>query len=207
MSKQAVKFPNLGGASIHQMVIALSAARKIKQFSTSLINYRRRNADKGSYEVTFTDDPVLYGDDALKAPKTSRERQLTVGTPLYEFDLDDSPPNTYRLEPGKQFEVTVVQRIMREVFEEEIKDLEYDAEKCAPLCKRLSDVVKARVKGLQYPRYKIIALVYVGQKEGQDVRITSRCVWDTRFDNCAQYAYEGLHDTYAVGMVYGIYQE
>ena len=45
------------------------------------------------------------------------------------------------------------------------------------VAKELSDVVKEKVKGLGFDRYKLIVQVTVGQKVGQAMRIASRCLW------------------------------
>ena len=45
------------------------------------------------------------------------------------------------------------------------------------VAKELSDVVKEKVKGLGFDRYKLVVQVTVGQKVGQAMRIASRCLW------------------------------
>ncbi|XP_064626010.1 dynein light chain Tctex-type 5-B-like [Lineus longissimus] len=68
------------------------------------------------------------------------------------------------------------------------------------------EVVKARVKEMMVPRYKIICVVHIGQLDGQGCKITSRCLWDQRYDTCSTYEYRN-HSLFAVGTVYGVYSE
>ncbi len=46
----------------------------------------------------------------------------------------------------------------------------------------------------------------MGQKQGQAMRIVSRCLWDTQTDNFASEYYEN-ESMYCVCQVYGLYYE
>ena len=67
-------------------------------------------------------------------------------------------------------------------------------------------VIKARVKELMIPRYKIICLVHIGQLGDQSVRISSRCLWDQTNDTYASSEFRNK-SLYAVASVYGVYYE
>ncbi len=49
----------------------------------------------------------------------------------------------------------------------------------------VTEAIKARVKALAYPRYKVVVQVILGQSKHQGVKIASRCLWDTDTDNYA----------------------
>ena len=66
--------------------------------------------------------------------------------------------------------------------------------------------VKARVKELPIPRYKIICLVHIGELNNQGLRISSRCLWNAKFDTFATYEFKN-HSLFAVACVYGVYFE
>lgn len=55
-------------------------------------------------------------------------------------------------------------------------------------------------------RYKLVIQVTVGQKQGQAMRIISRCLWDQTNDNFASEYYEN-ESMYCVCQVYGLYYE
>ena len=87
-----------------------------------------------------------------------------------------------------------------------LKGEKYDPVKCPKLCKKLSDAINQEVKQMPNPRYKLITIVFIGEKKLQDMRIASRCLWDTRFDNCVTIDYSNKN-LYAVINIYGIYYE
>ncbi|XP_031568783.1 tctex1 domain-containing protein 1-like [Actinia tenebrosa] len=207
------KHPNMGGNRIHQVVLARSAALKFKALSTSLVVQRRRNADKGDFQVTHVDEPVAASETRrvpLPVESTSSPRRSTVSTVITPYSLafkNQTPQSTYRLEPTERFREGKVKTIIEETFNSELKDLSYSPEVCSRMTKKLCDMIQQKVKNLQFSRYKCVTVIFLGQKSGQSARVASRCVWDTRFDNYAQFVYEGSKDVFAIGTVYGIYHE
>ena len=67
-------------------------------------------------------------------------------------------------------------------------------------------VVKARVKELMVPRYKIICIIHIGQLKDQGLRVGSRCLWDSSNDTFSSFEYRN-NSLFAIGTVYGIYAE
>lgn len=99
-----------------------------------------------------------------------------------------------------------VKQIIKSVLDEHLNDKEYSPEMCSFNSRICADCIKDRVKKLSLPRYKFICLVHMGQIGQQTMRVASRCSWDTRVDNFAEYSY--VNDTlWAVGLVYGFYYE
>ncbi len=45
---------------------------------------------------------------------------------------------------------------------------------------------------LNYPRYKVVVQVVLGQNKHQGVKIASRCLWDTETDNYASFSYTNV---------------
>lgn len=66
--------------------------------------------------------------------------------------------------------------------------------------------VKARVKALGVPRYKIVVVAHVGQLGGQSLQISSRCLWDPQSDTFSSYVFKNT-SLFAVANVYGVYFE
>ena len=114
--------------------------------------------------------------------------------------------NTYRMEPTKSFNHSEVKGIVEETLESSLKDETYEVTRCRNYCKSLSHTICERVKLLGFYRYKIICVVYIGEKKDQAVRVASRFVWDEKHDNWVDAVYEGP-DMYAVAVVYGVYHE
>lgn len=205
----STKFPSLGSTSIRQVVFARHVAQRFKLLSTNLVIQKRRNADKGNYEVTHIDEPDLH--DPPRRPFVTEtagsHRRSTANVSGLSFLKSQTPQNNYQLEPAERFQADRVRRIIEETLENELKDLSYNPDICSQKSKIISDEIKAKVKALKFSRYKYIVIVFIGQKSGQSARVTSQCVWDTRFDNYAQHVYEGTSDIFALGTVYGLYHE
>ncbi|XP_046336447.1 dynein light chain Tctex-type protein 2B-like isoform X1 [Haliotis rufescens] len=114
--------------------------------------------------------------------------------------------NTYQLEPPAKFRPDQVKPIIEKVLSINLSGKKYDPIECSLLCKCLSDDIKAKVKELNFKRYKIIAQVTIGEKKDQGVRVGSRFLWDSDRDNFASAEFDN-RSLYAVGMVYGVYFE
>lgn len=71
---------------------------------------------------------------------------------------------------------------------------------------RPSQVIRARVKDLMIPRYKIVVLVHIGQLTGQSMQISSRCLWDASNDTFASYSFKNS-SLFGVATVYAVYFE
>nr|XP_033773057.1 tctex1 domain-containing protein 1 isoform X2 [Geotrypetes seraphini] len=107
--------------------------------------------------------------------------------------------NTFQL-------VATVNNILEEVLTSYLQEERYEAELCRQMTKTISEVIKARVKDLMIPRYKIIVLIHIGQLNKQSMRIGSRCIWDTTNDTFSSYALQN-GSLFAVANVYGVYFE
>ncbi|XP_031562868.1 tctex1 domain-containing protein 1-like [Actinia tenebrosa] len=116
---------------------------------------------------------------------------------------------TYRTEPqeDKKFAPHVVKKIMDVALEEAVEGMnQYEATKCKALSVSVCEDIKQKVKWLNYERYKLICVVYFGSVGGQELRVTSRCLWNENFDNFASSSVV-KGDIYAVALMYGVYQE
>ena len=99
-----------------------------------------------------------------------------------------------------------VKPIIQHVLETNLAEQKYDPDFCKDAAIKITEEIKERVKKLCYPRYKFVCHVAIGDINQQDVKIVSRCAWDSAVDRFAQYQYRNYH-LYAVGVVYGIYCE
>lgn len=203
----STKYPSLGGSSIRQVVLARHVAQRFKLISSNLVIQKRRNADKGDYQITHVDEPDIHDRPKPFVTETVHSPRRSIGNFSGLSFLKTPPQNSYRLEPTERFETPKVQRIIEEELENELKGVSYSPEICSQKTKILCDVIKAKVKSLKFSRYKYVVVVFIGQKSGQCARVASRCVWDTRYDNYAQHVYEGPTDVFAIGTVYGLYHE
>ena len=115
--------------------------------------------------------------------------------------------NTYRLEPRSKFLPNKVSGIISQVLRDALANKSYDAKKCAALSCELCDKIKAAVKQLDLPRYKIVSMVTIGQlRDEKGLRIASRCLWNPAFDSYASCSFKNS-SLFAVGTVHACYFE
>ncbi|GFO03264.1 TCTEX1 domain-containing 1 [Plakobranchus ocellatus] len=114
--------------------------------------------------------------------------------------------NTYQLEPNKRFPYASVRNIIKESMENLLSEEQYRPDFCRDMTKTLSETIKARVKSLMIPRYKIICLVQIGELKAQGMRVGSRCLWDEAHDTFSSHEFRNK-SIYAVASVYGVYYE
>jgi hypothetical protein len=131
------------------------------------------------------------------AEERSRDASLQPGTKI---------ENTYRMQPSRSFPSGQVQLIIRQLLEKYLEHEQYKPELCRQMSKSLSEVIRARVKDLMVPRYKIVCLVHIGQLGEQCIRIGSRCLWDSSCDTFASYEFKNS-SLFAVCTVYAVYAE
>lgn len=114
--------------------------------------------------------------------------------------------NSYRLEPHMKFESDKVRDIIESVLESQLKDETYDHKSCKQLVLTLSEIIKSRVKEINYPSYKLVCVVTIGELKDQGFRLGSRCCWDPKWDNFATASFKNK-SLFAVGTVWGVYFE
>ncbi|XP_055497919.1 dynein light chain Tctex-type 5 isoform X1 [Leucoraja erinacea] len=125
---------------------------------------------------------------------------------------DDNPrlalqmENTYQLEPSIYFPETIVSNILKDVLMSYLQEEKYEPELCRQMTKTISEVIKARVKDLMIPRYKIIVLIHIGQLNEQSMRIGSRCLWNANTDTFSSFSFSN-RSLFAVANVYAVYFE
>ncbi|XP_026521466.1 tctex1 domain-containing protein 1 [Notechis scutatus] len=114
--------------------------------------------------------------------------------------------NTYQLGPTKYFPITAVNNILKDVVVSYLQEEQYEAELCRQMTKTISEVIKARIKDLMVPRFKIIVIIYIGQLGKQSMQIGSRCLWDTTSDTFSSYSFKN-RSLFALANVYALYSE
>lgn len=209
-----------GGPTMIGMIRARKLATKIKKRAQFLVAERKRKDNTGKAVIVHRDFPKNdHGDDHLRIGKSSFQN-LRIQTPTQSrspsitskqnystaIHTIQEPKNTYRTEPVNRFSRKEVTDVMEEVLSEHLDGQIYDHEFCKDTSKKMSDIIKQRVKYMGYSRYKLICLVYMGQVKNQGMRIASRCLWNTQFDNVAEASYRN-GELFAVATVFGAFYE
>lgn len=113
---------------------------------------------------------------------------------------------TYRLEPNRIFSSVLVKNTLKTFLTDRLGGFRYNSKICSKMSKILSDEIKEKVKALQFDRYKIVAIVMIGDKSNQGTVVASEAVWNPSVDNYATYTYVNK-DIYCTAIVYGLYNE
>lgn len=146
----------------------------------------------------------------LKPELESRETDLPSDayniTETYQVGRKVVYQNTYKTSPDKRFPVKEVEKIIHGVLEENFSGEKYDSEKCRDKSKKVSQIIKEKVKQMKISRYKLVTVVHVGENQGQDVKIASQCLWSCEFDSSATASLMNPY-LFAQGTVFGIYFE
>ncbi|XP_063021259.1 dynein light chain Tctex-type 5 isoform X1 [Melospiza melodia melodia] len=108
--------------------------------------------------------------------------------------------------PARRFPVAAVEEILRDVLGSALRERRYEPGPCLEAAKDIAEVIKARVKALAVPRYKIVVVAHIGQLGGQSLQISSRCLWDPKSDTFSSYVFKNT-SLFAVANVYGVYFE
>ncbi|XP_063795217.1 dynein light chain Tctex-type 5 isoform X2 [Pseudophryne corroboree] len=149
---------------------------------------------------------------SFSRPRDSKDSMSTVSYIDEPGHHDDIPrpavqmDNTYQLGPSRRFPVATVNNILKDVLTSYLQEEKYEAELCRQMTKTISEVIKARVKDLMIPRYKIIVLIYIGQLNDQRMRVGSRCIWDPANDTFSSYTFKNS-SLFALANVYAVYYE
>ena len=116
--------------------------------------------------------------------------------------------NTYRLEPKEtdRFYPSKVRDCIDAIVTHHLKDKEYDHPQAKNWAEKIADEIKATVKALSIPNYKIVVQTVIGEVKGQGVRVASKCLWDDQNDNYASFTYTN-NSLFCTGIVFGIYYE
>lgn len=114
--------------------------------------------------------------------------------------------NTYKMYPDCRVHSGTIKQIISDVIKENIREKEYTPALMASKSILLSDIIKEKVKSLSLKRFKIVSSVIIGEKRDQSMMVSSRCLWDQRFDNFITVTIQ-KDNLYIIGTVFVVYAE
>ncbi|XP_061164280.1 F-box only protein 8-like [Saccostrea echinata] len=112
--------------------------------------------------------------------------------------------NTYKMTPDEDstFVPWKVRNAVKEILGEQLSSVSYDNKTASKLCCDLAQLIRNKVRNMEFPRYKIICNVIIGQCSEQGLEVASRCLWDAKTDNYSCIEYKN-HSLFAIAMVHG----
>ena len=132
------------------------------------------------------------------------------GKGFNKADSNSHDVKNYELRPkfNAKFTKEKVYGIIKAILDEKMEYFqgEYDHEKAVELNKQIvSDVKDQLINGkLNINRYKIIVHCIITQKQGQGIKMGSKCIWDSSSDSAISASWEN-DQTYAHVTAYGIF--
>ncbi|XP_032386981.1 dynein light chain Tctex-type 5 isoform X2 [Etheostoma spectabile] len=159
--------------------------------------------DKSQRREKRTGKLPSEGSHGVRGKETTGKTKDSISTVSYMDELahnDDNPRMTITMENTYQMD------ILKDVLTSYLQEEKYEGEWSQKMTKTISEVIRARVKDLMIPRYKIVVLVHIGQLTGQSMQISSRCLWDATNDTFASYSFKNS-SLFGVATVYAVYFE
>jgi len=116
--------------------------------------------------------------------------------------------NTYRMEPTNENKVDIgrLRRIATSAIESAVANYKYDPKQGKQFSVGLAELVRSQIKQLPFQRYKCVVQASIGQKQGQDLRVVSRCLWDVKWDRHLTISKE-TQDAYVTVTIFLVYTE
>ncbi|KAK3099401.1 hypothetical protein FSP39_003834 [Pinctada imbricata] len=142
-------------------------------------------------------------------------RRLTKAIIDLPEEKDSSTPkpkvrleNTYKMKPDEEtvFSSCKVETEVDKLLHDHLDDVTYDSKLCGNLCRDLSQHIRNKIKNMDFPRYKIICNVFIGQCMDQGLEVASRCLWDDKVDNCASVSYKNK-SIFCIALIHGAFLE
>ncbi|XP_041977289.1 dynein light chain Tctex-type 5-like [Aricia agestis] len=90
--------------------------------------------------------------------------------------------NTYQLSSFKPFDVTLVKAAVEHSLDDHFSDHTYHAQASPALALRVASEILKKIKSMAFNRYRIIAVVSVGQRRAQSFVNAVSFLWDHERD-------------------------
>ncbi|XP_059149043.1 dynein light chain Tctex-type 5-B-like [Physella acuta] len=134
--------------------------------------------------------------------KLSQKRCPVPETPKIRYE------NTFRLQPDpdRTFKADKIKPVINDILKRYLRHFKYTQDGSKQMCLAISSEVKSRVKGFDFPRYKIVCNVIIMQNKGQGSEICSRCIWSPETDSFASETFKTGHIICVVS-VHAVYFE
>jgi hypothetical protein len=104
----------------------------------------------------------------------------------------------------KKFKVLQAQEIIKTTLTESLSKSSYVPEAASQTAREIVESIKAKLKEVLPPQYKLIVQVLLGEQRGQGIAMAFRGFWDTDSDNFARETYTN-DAIFAVGIAYAMY--
>ncbi|KAL7686130.1 putative Tctex-1-like superfamily protein [Plasmopara halstedii] len=112
--------------------------------------------------------------------------------------------NGIQLNPKTKPTTTKMKLVISQVLTEKLDNVTYQSDRAAVLTKEIADTVKLRLKECNFPRFKYVVQVVIGEQRGEGVRMGCRCFWDAETDCYASETFSN-DSLFCVTTAYSVY--
>ncbi|KAG1688601.1 hypothetical protein DVH05_003527 [Phytophthora capsici] len=109
-----------------------------------------------------------------------------------------------QLNPKAKPTTTKMKQIIGQVLLEKLDNATYQSDRAAALTREIADSVKMKLKECNFPRFKYVVQVVIGEQRGEGVRMGCRCFWDSETDCYASETFSN-DSLFCVTTAYSIY--
>jgi hypothetical protein len=104
----------------------------------------------------------------------------------------------------QKFKVLQAQEIIKQGLTETLSKQAYVPEAASQTAREIVESIKAKLKEVLPPQYKLIVQVLIGEQRGQGIAMAFRGFWDNDSDNFARETFSN-DAIFAVGIAYALY--
>merc|ERR1711914_3930 len=116
--------------------------------------------------------------------------------------------NTYKMEPDARPKLGKIEEIVRNLIAITCEGQDYDYIIPSDLVERLNSAIHKAIKPLVPKRYRFTTQSFIFTREGQDIKICSKWLWDPKTDSHITVKYEDKNTTItAITVCHFIYLE
>ncbi|OCT56746.1 dynein light chain Tctex-type protein 2B [Xenopus laevis] len=158
-------------------------------------------------KVSFSNQPSWSLTGLLAAQRMTKNlkgKRALKGVKKTEI-VEPQPPS-FASRPTEKIQVTAMRQVLESYLPERLGTITYNPASAPSLVKEVSEEIKGRVKRVLPARYKALCLVTLGERGQEDIKVVSRCLWDSHSDSYAAHVYENP-SLFCVVAVYAVYCE
>ncbi|XP_062412513.1 dynein light chain Tctex-type 4-like [Sardina pilchardus] len=124
--------------------------------------------------------------------------------------INDQVP-TGCAQPKERFPVAHVSQLLHDFLASRLDGVAYAAGSCGPLSAgplalALSEDLRALVRAICPPRYRLVCTVSLGPAGQEGLMMASRCLWDAHADTCISHTTQTAQ-IFCVASVFAVYRE
>ena len=188
-------------------LLSPAAVRRVRS-GDSRSTTSRMSSGAGNYSRMSN---ITAATSAVLTNRISNNNKRKINS-TQQRQLEKESFERYRMEPYRKFQSSPVNEILKEVvqtlFDDSNNDVmvAYDAELFRRLSKEASELLKDKVKELNFSRCRIVSMVYAGHKiHRTSMQASSLVLLDKGVDGFTEYTFT-KRDFFVTAIVYGIHK-